>query len=307
MTADEERDGLFQFVASEHYPRDVLGVVERLAPDLCLIDSMMMASISASHERGLRYAVINHLGWNPDGAAAAAPNGLAALSPAVPQGTTLFGLLERAPMVIATTYPELGAEPSRSPHVHFVGPIREPVEPAHWPRKWPERPFVLVSLSTINQQQEALLAKLCEALAPLELEVLITTGRGVKPESLPIAGGIQSRAFTPHDALLPQIDLTISHGGLGTTMYSLGAGVPVLAIAEGRDQADNARRMETLGLGKALHPSAEVAAIRAAVLDLLADRAMRDRCRAFASRISRFGDLGRAATLVEEFAVRAAA
>ena len=205
-------------------------------------------------------------------------------------------------MVLATTYPEFGTAKAVPPHVHFVGPIREPVADAPWPRRFPERPFVLVSLSSVFQEQERTLRNVCEALAPLPLEVLVTAGRGIATEALPISGGLEARAFVPHDAVLPEVDLVVTHGGLGTAMFSAGAGVPVLCLPNGRDQDDNAARIEALGLGRKLGPEAAPAEIRDAATSMIADTALRRNCRAFAARVSRFGDLDRAADLVTDFA-----
>lgn len=144
--------------------------------------------------------------------------------------------------MLATTYPEFGTAKEVARHIHFVGPIREPVADASWPRRFPERPFVLVSLSSVFQEQEGTLRNVCAALAPLPLEVLVTTGRGIAPEALPISGSLEARAFVPHDAVLPSVDLVVTHGGLGTAMFSAGAGAPMLCLPNGRDQNDNAAR-----------------------------------------------------------------
>ena len=58
-----------------------------------------------------------------------------------------------------------------------------------------------------------------------------------------------------------------------------------------------------LGLGRALPPDAAPAEIGATVMSMLDDEALRAACRAFAARVDRFGDLARAAALVEACAV----
>jgi UDP:flavonoid glycosyltransferase YjiC (YdhE family) len=85
-------------------------------------------------------------------------------------------------------------------------------------------------------------------------------------------------------------------------LYSAGAGVPCLCFPNGRDQNDNAARVEALGFGRSLSPDATPVEIGEAVMAMLDDHAARAACRAFASRVSRFGDLSRAADLVEELA-----
>jgi UDP:flavonoid glycosyltransferase YjiC (YdhE family) len=83
-------------------------------------------------------------------------------------------------------------------------------------------------------------------------------------------------------------------------MYSAGAGKPTLCLPNGRDQHDNAARVEALGLGRMLPPDATPAAIRSAVMDMLGDETLRSVSRSFASGVSRFGELTHAADLVEQ-------
>ncbi len=279
---------------SAAFASDFLAVHDALRPDISVIDVMLFTTLRDVAARGLPYVVLNHLAWNLEADVVAKLGGLAAHH----TGLSFFDLVERAPTVLATTYPEFGTAKRVPEHVHFVGPIREPVAETHWPRRFPDRPFVLVSLSSVFQEQDRTLRNVCEALGTLPLEVLVTTGRGVAPESLPISGGLEARAFAPHDAILPAVDLVVTHGGLGTAMFSAGAGAPLLVLPNGRDQNDNAARVETLGLGRALSSEASPLEIRDAVTALLADKIVRENSRAFAARVRRFGELPRAADLV---------
>ena len=285
---------------SAAFATDFLAVHDLLQPDASVIDVMLFTTLAAAAERGLDFVTLNHLAWNLSGRATGGLGGLAKQH----AGHGFFELLDRAPMVLATTYPEFGTAHQFAPHVHFVGPIREPVAATPWQRRFPERPFVLVSLSSVFQEQASTLQNVCEALGGLPLEVLVTTGRGIAPESLPRADGIEARSFVPHDAVLPHVDLVITHGGLGTAMFSAGAGAPVLILPNGRDQNDNAERVEALGLGRQLSPESPPAAIAEAVVTMLADEDLRATSRAFAARVQRFGDLSRAADLVERVCTR---
>jgi UDP:flavonoid glycosyltransferase YjiC (YdhE family) len=75
--------------------------------------------------------------------------------------------------------------------------MREPITPVPWPRRFPDRPFVLVSLSSTFQEQDTTLQRICDALAPLPLEVLITTGRGIAPETLAVSGCVRTLRALP--------------------------------------------------------------------------------------------------------------
>ncbi|HEY0421851.1 MAG TPA: glycosyltransferase [Rhodopila sp.] len=296
---DEENAFVQQHVCSSPaFAADFLNTYDALSPDVCLVDAMLITTLNAAIERGLNFAAVNHLAWNPAGAAFL--NSFAAVLPGRAAGSTFYGLLDRVPLVLATSYPEFGTQPDVAPHIHFVGPIREPVAPAPWPRRFPDRPFVLVSLSSIFQEQDATLRRICDALAPLPLEVLVTTGRSIAPEALAVSGCVEARSFVPHDAVLPFVDLVVTHAGLGTSMYSAGTGVPCLCLPNGRDQDDNAARLVALGLGVILSPAATPAEIRDTVMAMLGDKVLLAACRSFAARVNRFGDLMRAADLVVE-------
>ena len=280
------------------FPADFLALHERLRPDVCVIDAMLITTLDMAIGRSLRCVALNHLAWSPEGRAQGFMSSIAAGLPARGGNSSFMGLLEAVPLTLSTSYAEFGAG-SAAPHIEFVGPIREPEAGEPLPRRLPDRPFVLVSLSTNFQQQHGTLRNICEALAPLPLEVLVTTGRSLAPEQLDVSGGIEARAFVPHDRVLPQADLLITHAGLGTLMYGAGAGVPSLCLPNGRDQDDNADRVTELGLARALPQDAAPAEIAAAAMSMLGDGALRARCKLFASRIARFGDLARAAALVE--------
>ena len=114
-----------------------------------------------------------------------------------------------------------------------------------------------------------------------------------------MSGSLEARAFVPHDRIVADVDLVVTHAELGTLMFAAGAGVPCLCLPNVRDQDDNAARVTALGLGRALPPDAAPAEIGAAVMSMLDDEALRATCRGFAARVDRFGDLARAATLNE--------
>lgn len=304
-SGEEEGRFILEHVAgSNAVALKVLDLWRALKPDVCVIDCMLVSTLDLALDQGLPVVAFNHLAWLPEGGCLGFLGGIAANAPTGGGGRRFLDLLLRAPLVLASSYRDLATEDVTAPQVHFVGPIREPVGATPWERRRPDRPLVLVSLSTMFQGQAETLTKLCQAVADLPVEVLVTTGRGVDPASLPPAANIETRSFVPHDAVLPQVDLVVTHGGLGTAMFSAGAGVPCLYVPNGRDQDDNAARFEALGLGRALAPGASPPSFARAIQDLLEDETMRAACRSFAARASRFGDLARAADLVQGLAVR---
>ncbi len=141
--------------------------------------------------------------------------------------------------------------------------------------------------------------RICDALAQLPVDALVTLGPNVAAEEISVRGGVELRTFVPHDQVLSSVDLIITHAGLGTVMAGAGAGVPLLCMPMGRDQPRNARRVGELGLGRVLSPAAAPSEIGDTVMDMLRDRSLIEASRAFAAGVMRFGDLQRAAGLVE--------
>ena len=54
------------------------------------------------------------------------------------------------------------------------------------------------------------------------------TGPELEPDGLDVPAGVAVREYVPHGAVLGDSSLVLSHGGMGTLMASLTAGVPSL-------------------------------------------------------------------------------
>ena len=212
------------------------------------------------------------LGWIEKGVVQGFLSSIAANLPGRSAGSTYFGLLSRVPLVLATSYPEFGTQTAIAPHVRFVGPIREPVADTRWPRRFPDRPFVLVSLSTMFQGQEKTLRNICAAMATLPLEVLVTTGRGISPDAVPAWDAIEVRSFVPHDAILSHADLVVTHAGLGTLLFSAGAGVPTLCFPTGAIRMITRRAWRRLRSDVLCRATSTDADINKAIVDILRDQ-----------------------------------
>jgi UDP:flavonoid glycosyltransferase YjiC (YdhE family) len=300
-TAEEEGAFVVQnIVGSAAFAADFLTVQRALHPDFCLIDAMLVSTVNLAMQLQLPFAAVNHVAWIREGGCAAFLSSITATLSAPAGGCSFFEFLERAPLVLATSYREFATPQHVGPQIRFVGPIREPVAHRPWPRRSPDRPFVLVSLSSMYQGQESTLRNICQAVSALPIDVLVTTGRGIAPDSLPISANLEARCHVPHDEVIPSVDLVVTHAGFGTLMFSAGAGKPTLCLPNGRDQNDNAARAQALGLGRTLSPDAAAAEIGRTIMDMLGDHALCRASRSFAAGVSRFGDLPRAADLIEQ-------
>jgi hypothetical protein len=124
-----EEEGAFvvqNIVGSSAFAADFFAVRDEVHPDFCLIDAMLVSTVNLAIERDLPFAAINHIAWITEGGCAGFLNSITATLPGPAAGSTFFELLERAPLVLATSYREFATPPDFGPHIHFVGPIREP-------------------------------------------------------------------------------------------------------------------------------------------------------------------------------------
>ena len=80
----------------------------------------------------------------------------------------------------------------------------------------------------------------------------MTTGRGIDPASLaPIPANIHVEQWWPHADVMPHTVVVVGHGGFGTTMMTLAAGVPqVIVPLFAFDQTINAERVAAIGAGE---------------------------------------------------------
>jgi UDP:flavonoid glycosyltransferase YjiC (YdhE family) len=94
-----------------------------------------------------------------------------------------------------------------------------------------------------------LLQQAIDALAPLDLPVVVTTGPSVAPSELTASPNTIILEQLPHRAVLDRVEVVITHAGHGTVLTSLTAGVPLVCIPQGRDQHDVAGRVAATGTG----------------------------------------------------------
>ena len=159
-----------------------------------------------------------------------------------------------------------------------------------------------MSLSTTpNPGQERTLQAIADALGPLPVRAVLSGGGLVDPASLRVQPHVEASAWLDHDELLPRAALLVGHGGHGSTVRALAAGVPVLALPVNAlgDQPWVGRALERVGMGRMLPGGASPARIRDAVEALLADEHVRERARAFGARLRASSGAAEAAAIIE--------
>jgi rhamnosyltransferase subunit B len=143
-----------------------------------------------------------------------------------------------------------------------------------------------------------------EAVRELGIHAMLVTNF---PEQLPrdLPLGVTAFGYLPFSEVLPRAALLVYHGGIGTLAQAIKAGIPHLVVPNGHDQFDNAWRVDQLGLGRSIPQTCYRAGrVVQAIRAILADSALKQRCRDYAARIDSPATLTRACELIEGLAIR---
>lgn len=297
------------FAPAQSYAQDVLDELMREPADVVVVDSMLLGAQIGAEASGLPTAVLWHmpftlgegvpppgLGLRPartgsgrvrDRALRASARrftdakGLSVLNQArAAVGLGPLATVDRQPLhadrVLVLTSQSYDLPAVRlPPSVRYVGPQLDDTTWAEpWTDPWPgdhPDPLVLVSFGSTFQDQGRVLRRTITALAALPVRALVTLGDVISPEELPSADNVVTVTSAPHAEVLPHARVLVTHGGHGTVIKALAYGVPVVCIPQGRDQADNAARVEVSGVGVRLKRTAGARAVRRSVQQLLAN------------------------------------
>jgi UDP:flavonoid glycosyltransferase YjiC (YdhE family) len=170
--------------------------------------------------------------------------------------------------------------------VLHAGPLGVCVRPPRPVTAGEPRRVLLTFSTTVIEGQTALIDRVCDAVAGLDLDAVLTLGPAVDRDAVRVPDGVEVLAFADHDRLMPGSAAVIGHGGLGTVLRALAHGVPQLLLPLGRDQAFNADRVEQLEAAIRLAADAPPARIRIGLRELLTDRRFRAAAASAARRIA---------------------
>lgn len=172
----------------------------------------------------------------------------------------------------------------------YAGPyVGDPVGVQAWKSPWPandSRPLVVVTSSSLYEAQEDLLTRTIAALTTLPVRAVVTLGPALDRAAFPGSDNVLVVTSASHEALMARAALFVTHGGHGSVIRPLMAGLPVLVLPGLRDQRDNARRVVHRGAGLMLERDATPAAIADAVRTLLDDPAYATAAKALGEAIT---------------------
>jgi len=186
----------------------------------------------------------------------------------------------------------------------------EPDVQAELPR-WgdPAAPLVYVSFGShaaASHHFPGVYRRAAQALAELPVRALLTIGDRRDPGELgPLPASVRVERWVPQAAVMAQASAMVSHGGSGSTLMALAAGVPQAFVPLFVDGPANARRVAELGAGIALDPGSDELA--AAVGELLTDPGYRAAAAAVAAEIRALPAVGDAVAVLESLTLARAA
>jgi len=286
---------VFGYTSSALVGDELVAIVAGEQPDVVIIDAMFSAALAVAPQFGRPTGVMLHTFlnqcldmWRGNFAMQSDSRERAGFSP-LPPLDVLWGERELLHVNALAAFDQ--APPVPWPNVRHGAPVLDAASAAPGPElPWREddpRPLVMLSFSTVHEQRSpAMLQRALDVLGARQVRVVATLGGIVDANELSPSTNTLVLNFANHDALLAQADLVVGHGGHGTTMRTIRAGVPMVCIpAKGGDQPPIARLVDEWGIGRALPQDASAAAIGTAVDEILSDpafrRAVRERAATF--------------------------
>jgi hypothetical protein len=257
--------------------------VRNWRPQLVLRDPCEYSSAIVARRTGTRCAqVAISLAEAEAGSIAAAAPTLEELEPGITD--TLFA------MRYLSGFPE-SFDPSPFPTtLRFRAGRQQSLQPL--PDWWHTRrgPLIYMTFGTVlgyMSHAADVYRTALNAVGRLDARVLFTVGRRFDVASLgSVPSHVHVEAWVDQASVLGHADVVVCHGGSGTVLGALGAGVPVVAVPVFADQFENSRRIAAAKAGRNVIPHqrggarsvitvADAPRITAAVQEVLADSSFR--------------------------------
>ncbi len=186
--------------------------------------------------------------------------------------------------------------------------VRAPEATWELPASLAEREGALIylSLGSLGSADVGLMQRLVDVLATTDHRVIVS--KGPLADQIRLHDNQAGEGFLPQPAILPLVDLVITHGGNNTVTEAFHHGKPMIVLPLFWDQVDNAQRVEETGFGRRLSTYGfGEDELRGAIDLLLADRGLKDRLSAMSERVRASSGTVRAAGLIEQVARAGAA
>jgi MGT family glycosyltransferase len=159
--------------------------------------------------------------------------------------------------------------------------------------------LIYLSLGSLGSADVELMQRLVDLLATTPHRVVVS--KGPQHEQIRLREGMWGQELVPQPALLPHVDLVITHGGNNTVTECFHFGKPMVVLPLFWDQHDNAQRVSEIGFGARLHAfEFEDGELLGAIDRLLGDAGLKGRLAAMSDRLKATPGTERAADLIAE-------
>jgi UDP:flavonoid glycosyltransferase YjiC (YdhE family) len=162
----------------------------------------------------------------------------------------------------------------------------------------------LVTQGTIaNRDFSELVRPAIDALADLNVLVVVTTGGQSVDQLGPLPSNVRATEYLPYDKLFPLLDVMVTNGGYGGVHYALAHSIPLVVAGGGEDKPEVAARIAWSGVGVNLHGGRpKPKAIRRAVRQVLDHSRYRVAAGLAAEQIAAAPGVGGLAKLITDLA-----
>jgi UDP:flavonoid glycosyltransferase YjiC (YdhE family) len=261
-------------------------LADRFRPDLVLHEPLAGAASDVAAHRGVPSVLVDALLVDTPALFAAV---LAAYRPGLPGPTEILSVVP----------PSLVGGPRGRP-MRFLGfaPDRPFDETYARPG---ERPRVLVSRSTVDDPfRDRLMSSVAEAAAGTDVDVvLVRPDKGVTGKQLP--PNVATTDWLPFPEVFPAAAGVVHHGGAGTLLTALAAGVPQIVVRGSGDRRVNAEVLAARGAGIA----ADLSDLSPAQLErLVGDASLTAAAREVAAEMAAMPHPSEVVPLLEQIAAR---
>jgi MGT family glycosyltransferase len=162
--------------------------------------------------------------------------------------------------------------------------------------------LIYLSLGSLGSADVGLMQRLVDLLATTEHRIIVS--KGPLADQITLHDNQTGEGFLPQPAILPQVDLVITHGGNNTVTESFYHGKPMIVLPLFWDQVDNAQRVDETGFGRRLATyDFRDEELTDAIDELLDDRQLKQRLGAISGRLRANPGTARAAELIERVAI----
>lgn len=227
---------------------DVVALAAAVRPELVVHEPLAVSGALAAAVHGVPAVLVESMLWNGPELVGVTSADRSFARAAARHGISGLPL----PAAIITTAPRSVVGPRAGMPMRAVAPADDRADALEWLLSPAGRPRLLVSHSTVGGAGSlAHVRRVLSAAAAVDAEIVLVRA----PEKLVAAGlpaNVRPVDWVPMGRVLPHATAIVHHGGAGTALTALGAGVPQLVVAGPGDRRFNARLVAARGAGLAM-------------------------------------------------------